>query len=106
MENFESRIEAMGKDIAPYAKAKAERTYIEQFRKSKKAMLMQESNGKTIADREAYAYSHPEYLALLEGLKSAVHEEERTKFALEKFKIEFSHWQTCCANDRWAKDRV
>jgi len=106
MENFEGRIELMSKAIAPYAKAKAERTYIEYFRKSKKAMLMQQSDGKTIADREAYAYSHHEYLALLDGLKAAVYEEERTKFALEKFKIEFEHWRTCQANDRWQKDRV
>jgi len=36
-----------------YAKAKAERIYIEQYRKSLKAILFTESDSKTVADREA-----------------------------------------------------
>lgn len=96
----------MGHAIAPYAKAKAERVYIEQFRKSKKAILMRESDGKTIADREAEAYSSPDYIELLDGLKQAVETEEKAKWALEKFKIEFEHWRTTQANERWQKDKI
>lgn len=106
MDNFEQRIERMGKAIAPYAKAKADRVYIEQFRKSLKATLMSQSDAKTIADRESYAYSHSDYIALIGGLREAVELEEKTKWALEKFKVEFEHWRTLQANDRWQKDRV
>lgn len=108
MDDFSKRIDKMGAAIAPYAKARSERVYIENFLRSKKAILMQSagSKAKTVSEREGYAYSHPEYIELLAGLKSAVEIEEKTRWALEKFKIEFSHWQTCCANDRWMKDRI
>lgn len=55
------------------AKAKADVVYLTEFRKSKKAILMQEAqvNGlKTGQERESYAYAHSEYIELLEGLKA------------------------------------
>ena len=109
MDDFEKRTELIGRAIPKYAKAKAERVYIEQFRKSKKALLMRDSVAltyKTQAEREQYAYSHPEYVELLEGLKNAVEIEEKCKWALEKFKIEFEHWRTIQANERYLKDRL
>lgn len=108
MDNFEERIERMGAAIAPYAKARSERVYIENFLRSKKALLMQQAPDEctTVSAKEAYAYAHDEYIELLEGLKAAVEVEEKTRWALEKFKIEFEHWRTCQANDRWMKDRV
>jgi len=106
MDDFFKRIERMGAAIGPYAKAKAERVYIEQYRKSKKALLMRGSQEKTIADREAEAYSDPEYIELLVGLRQSVEVEEKAKWALEKFKIEFEHWRTLQANERYAKERV
>jgi hypothetical protein len=106
MDDFQNRIEKMGKAISPYAKAKAERVYIENFLRSKKCLLMSQSEEKTISGKEMYAYAHPEYIELTEALKEAVEIEEKCKWALEKFKIEFEHWRTCQANDRWQKDRV
>lgn len=60
----------------PYAQAKANRRWLEEKRKSLKALLMNESNGKSVADREQYAYSHATYLALLDDFRNAVLEEE------------------------------
>jgi len=45
-----------------FAEAKAQRVYLEEFRKSKKALLMGQSDAKTAVEREQYAYSNPEYL--------------------------------------------
>lgn len=109
MDDFERRTELIGIAIPKFAKAKAERVYIEQFRKSKKAILMRDdvaSTLKTQSEREQYAYSHPDYVELLKGLKVAVETEEKCKWALEKFKIEFEHWRTIQANERYLKDRV
>ena len=55
-----------------YAQAKADRVHLEHFRKSKKALLMNECTEKAVTAREQYAYSHPDYIALLEGLREAV----------------------------------
>lgn len=63
-----------------YAAAKADRAYIEQFRKSKKALLMNESTAKSAVDREQYAYSHADYIQLLDGLREAIAIEERLKW--------------------------
>jgi len=107
MDDFEKRTDLIGKAIPKFAKAKAERVYIEQFRKSKKAILMREAlTLKTQSEREQYAYAHPDYIQLLHGLKEAVEVEEKCKWALEKFKIEFEHWRTIQANDRYLKDKV
>ena len=105
-DNFLKRIERMGAAIRPYAKARAERVYIENFLRCKKSLLMQDCDEKTSAAKETYAYAHPEYMALLDGLKSAVEIEEKCRWALEKFKIEFEHWRTLQANERWQRDKI
>ena len=93
------------RDNAPlYAKAKAERVYIEQFRKSQKALLVQETSG-TIQDRESYAYSHTDYILLLEGLKCAVEKEEEIKWRMEAAKLKVEIYRTEQATNR-VVDRV
>ena len=72
----QAAVEYMLKTAPRYAKAKAQRLYLEEYRKTKKALLMRESTGKAVADREAYAYSHPDYIELLEGLRVALGEGE------------------------------
>ena len=63
-----------------YAQAKADRVHLEHFRKSKKALLMNECTEKVATAREQYAYSHPDYIALLEGLREAVRVEEALRW--------------------------
>ena len=106
MDDFLARLEKMGPAGTKYAKAKSERMYIEQYRKSLKARLMVSSTAKTIAEREAEAYSHPEYIDLLAGLKAAVYDEERCRWALERLKIEFEMWRTNQANERYQREKV
>ena len=53
-----------------YAKAKAERIYLEEFRKTKKALLMKvamEAGYESAAAQEREAYAHPDYQVLLKG---------------------------------------
>lgn len=83
-----------------YAKAKAERCYLEQFRKSKKALLMAESPEKTAASKEIYAYSHPDYVQLLEGLRLAIETEETLKWQLAAAEAKIEIWRTESANNR------
>lgn len=102
------RIEKMGEQAGKYAKAKAEFEYIKEYRKSLKALLMNQApdNCKTDKLREAYAYSHQEYLDLLAGFKTACEVVQENWWALERLKIEVEVWRTQQANDRWQKDRV
>ena len=84
--------------IDEYSKAKADYVYLTEFRKSKKAILMQQAEHeghKTGQERESYAYAHPEYLELLNGLRVAVDISEnlrlRMKVAEERIGIYRTH---------------
>ena len=83
-----------------YARAKAERVHIEEYRKSKKALLMAECTEKAVNAREQYAYSHPEYIALLEGLKAAVEVEEQLRWAQIAAQLRVEVWRTQEASAR------
>ena len=78
----------------PFAKARAERIYLEEFRKSKKALLMAQSTAEAANAREQYAYSHHEYIALLEALRAAVEEEEALRWQLVAAQARVEVWRS------------
>jgi hypothetical protein len=92
------------KHAVDYAKAKADRRYLEEFRKTVRARLFINATGKTVADREAWAYAHPDYETNLLGIQVAVEEEERLKWQLEAARIQCEIYRTQSANNR-AMDR-
>ena len=87
-----------------YARAKANRVYLEEFRKSKKAMLMIEAERdlglKTVASQEVAAYAHEDYRALLDALKIAVEEEEGYRWMLIAAQAKCEVFRTLQANQR------
>ena len=98
--DVEKALEHMRTEAANLAKAKSERIYLEQFRKSKKAMLFGECNDKTAAAKDNYAYAHPEYLEVLEGLRAAVEAEETLKWKMIAAQAYVEIWRTQQANNR------
>lgn len=92
------------RDNAPlYAKAKSERIFLEEFRKSKKALLMRDAEAaghKTGAMQEREAYAHPDYIAVLDGLRVAVEEEERLRWMIIGAQAKIEVWRTIEANRR------
>lgn len=93
-------INYMIRHSAEYAQAKAQVTYLEEFRKSKKAMLFSAAIGNTIADRENQAYSHPEYLEVLDGLKQAVEKAESLRWMLVAAQARIDVWRSQEASNR------
>ena len=88
------------KNAKEFAGAKGQRMYLEEFRKSKKALLMTDCQEKTAVAREQYAYAHPDYQALLEGLREAVAVEETLKWKLEAAKLSIEIWRSREASNR------
>ena len=91
------------KNSAEYAKAKSQRVYLEEFRKTKKALLMKDAlaNGIEAANaQEREAYAHPEYQELLKGLAEAIETEETLKWNLEAARMRTDIWRTEQANNR------
>ena len=86
-----------------YAEAKAHRTYLEEYRKSQKSMLMKAamSGGiKTVAAAEIEAYSDPSYIELLKGLEAAVEAEETYRWGLISAQARIDVWRSQEASNR------
>lgn len=93
-------IDFMLKNAGKFAKAKAERVYLEEFRKSKKALLMGESRAEAANAREQYAYGHPDYVALLDGIRQAVEVEEGLRWSLVAAQARIDVWRSQEASNR------
>lgn len=85
-------IEYIQLNSSAYAKAKAERVFIENNLRVVKAKLMNKEDG-TLGAKEAYAYSHIDYETQLNGLKAAVEIEEHLKYMLEAAKLRVEIWK-------------
>jgi len=98
-------IDFIFKHSKEYAQAKAEVTYLEEFRKSKKAILFSQAIGNTVADRENQAYAHPDYQELLKGLQAAVERAEELRWKLIAAQARIDCWRSQEASNR-VMDRV
>ena len=76
------------------AQARADRIYLEEYRKSLKAILMSQSNESVIAAQERYAYAHVDYFKHLQGLKAAVFKDEKHRFLLAAARAKIDAWRT------------
>ena len=82
-------------DTAPlYAKAKADRMYLEEFRKSRKAQLQSQAGTEVIGKQESFAYAHPDYIAILEGIRQAVEIEEKYRWLMTAAQAKIECWRT------------
>jgi len=88
------------KHAKQFADAKAQRVYLEEFRKSKKALLMKQSIEGALGAQERDAYAHAEYVELLKGLKEAVAIEEKLRWDLIAAQARIEIFRTESANNR------
>lgn len=85
------------------AQARANRVYMEEYRKTVKAQLMQEHKEKPLAAQEREAYADPRYILHLEALRLAVEEDERHRFLRAAAEAKIDAWRTQCSNERAMK---
>ena len=99
-EEAEAAQEALRDTAEKAAQARRERVKVELYRKSLKALLMRESNLKTVSEREAYAYAHERYLAYIEKVADAAFEDMLMQAEREGHSATIQAWQTQSANLR------
>ena len=99
-QSVESALPWLAEKVGSLAKAISDRKYLEDYKKGKLAMLLQEAPAGTVSAREAWATSHEDYQELLEGLRTAVEQEAELKhlFTIAEARIEV--WRTIQANNR------
>jgi hypothetical protein len=106
MNDIERLMHEYREKVGEYAKARAKRTYIEEFKKSKLAILMRQADRdgfKTVAAQEREATASDEYLLLLDGLQSAVEAEERLRYDMKSIEMQAEVWRTLRADERFEK---
>ena len=82
-------------DTAPlYARAKADRIYLDEYRKSKRAQLMAQAGTEVLGKQETYAYAHADYIGILEGIREAVEIEEKYRWLMTAAQARIEVWRT------------
>ena len=82
-------------DTAPlYSRAKADRIYLDEFRKSRRAQLMSQAGTEVLGKQETFAYAHPDYIQILEGIREAVETEERYRWLMTAAQARIEVWRT------------
>ena len=82
-------------DTAPlYSRAKASRMFLDEFRKSRKAQLMAQAGTEVLGKQETFAYAHPDYIEILEGIRESVELEERYRWLMTAAQARIEVWRT------------
>jgi ABC-type transport system involved in cytochrome c biogenesis ATPase subunit len=81
------------------AQSRANRIYLEEFRKSLKAQIMSQHQDLPVNAQEREAYKNVEYIAHLQTMKDAIQEDEKMRFLIEAAKVKISVWQTMAKMD-------
>lgn len=102
-EKIEAALEYLATHVDAAAEACANRVYMMEARKTKKALLMNQANEDSEAAKERYAYSHPEYEALLKKLKAAVLDDKKHELRRKAYDATIEAWRTQQANIRAAE---
>jgi len=96
-------IEFILENAPKYAVAKSQRIFLEEFRKTKKALLMKDAMARGIDSavaQEREAYAHPEYEELLHGLAEAIRQEEHLLWKLRAAQMKSDIWRSEQASER------
>jgi hypothetical protein len=93
-------LQAMHDTGPKLAQARAERTYLEEYRKSLKALLMKSSTQASAAMQERDAYADPSYTKHLEALRLAVEREEALRWRMVVSQTAVEIWRSQEASSR------
>lgn len=102
-EDVEKAIEWLRTNARAAAKARAERIYVEEYKKSIEAQLMADPNevqASSARDREVLARAHPKYIAHLQAIREAVEADEAMRWLMVAAQAKIEAWRTQQANLR------
>lgn len=87
-----------------HAQAEADKCHLQEYRKTLKSLLMIEAEKEDakmpVAKQERFAYSHPRYKELLDGLQVAIEKSVRYRHQFTVMQMEFEAWRSKNARER------
>lgn len=102
-DDVERALDYLKRSAPEAAQAKANRIYMDEYRKVVKAEIMGEANELAVNAREQYAYADKRYKHHLEAQRQAVHDDERHRFLREAAVAIIDAWRTQSATERAMK---
>ncbi len=102
-EEIDKALDFLRDNARDAAQARADRVYVEEYRKTLKAKLMieaQQAGVSSIGSQEACAYAHPEYKSHLEAIREAVEADERFRWLQVTAQARIEAWRTMSSNNR------
>ena len=102
-EDVEKAVDWLRDNADSCAKARATRIYLEEYRKSLKALLMSKYPDMSVSAQEREAYAHQDYQSNLKLMQQAIYEDERMKFFRASAEVKIEAWRTQQANIRAIK---
>lgn len=98
-DDIEKAVDYLRANSRPAAQAKANRIYMEEYRKVVKAQIMREHEG-ALGTQEREAYSDARYKQHLEALKEAIEKDEYNRWMMVAAEAKIEAWRSQQANMR------
>lgn len=99
-DDIEKALDYLRDSAITAAQARANRIYMEEYRKSLKSKMMQRFAMSPLGAQERDAYASREYQIHLDALKTAVEEDEKHRFLREAAQAKIEAWRSMSANNR------
>jgi predicted Fe-S protein YdhL (DUF1289 family) len=99
-EDIDKALHWLVKNADAAARARAERVYVDEYRKHLKARLMKACGEETAAAQEREAYASQQYADHLKVLRDAVQEDERFRWLTTAAEAKIEVWRSEQANAR------
>jgi hypothetical protein len=99
-EEIDKALDYLRDNARDAAQAKANRIYVEEYRKVIKAQLMKEHGSMSAVLQEREAYADPRYITHLEAIKQAVEADEHHRFLRGAADAKIEAWRTQSSNTR------
>jgi len=99
--DVEKAIDWLRDNARPAAQAKAERIYLDEYKKTIEAQLICEATGSSsMKAAEAIARASPRYIAHLQAMKIAIENDEAMRWLMVAAEAKIEAWRTQQANAR------
>ncbi len=99
-EEIDKALDYLRDNARDAAQAKANRIYVEEYRKTLKAQLMKEHANLSAVLQEREAYSDPRYVEHLQAIRDAVMQDEQCRFMRVAAEAKIEAWRTQSSNIR------
>ena len=99
-DDVDKAVEYLRTNARPAAQAKANRIYMEEYRKVVKAQIMREDSSLSLGAQEAVAYSDTRYIQHLKAVEAAIEKDEYNRWMMTAAEAKIEAWRTQQANQR------